>query len=137
MRRASRSSRAPTAPTPTAGSFPLSLPKAFRIRRGECRTRSMKDLVRRAIAFLATLGSLPSDSPEERVRKAALILVALLIVPLATVWVVTYAILGLWWAAAIPFTYQVLSLIGLVLFFRSKNYRLFRASQLLLMLVLP
>jgi adenylate cyclase len=97
----------------------------------------MKDLVRRVTTSLATVGARPSDSADERVRKAALILVALLIIPLATVWVVTYALLGLWWAAAIPFAYQVLSLIGLLVFFRSKNYRFFRTSQLLMMLVLP
>jgi adenylate cyclase len=97
----------------------------------------LKDLLRRAIAFLAALGSLPSDSPEERVRKASLPLVTSLIIVLATVWVVTYAVLGLWWAAAIPFTFQVLSLIGLVLFFRSKNYRVFRTIELLMMLILP
>ena len=91
----------------------------------------------RIISSLAAFGALPSDPPEERIRKAALTLVVLLIIPLATIWVVTYAVLGLWAAASIPLTYQVLSLIGLLYFLRTKRYEVLRAAQLILMLLLP
>ena len=57
---------------------------------------------------LAAAGALPTDTEEKRLRKATLTLSVVLITILATVWVVTYAALGLWLSAAIPFAYQVL-----------------------------
>jgi hypothetical protein len=44
----------------------------------------------------AAVAVLPGDPEQVRVRKASLILLVALIVPLSTVWVVTYAALGLW-----------------------------------------
>jgi adenylate cyclase len=86
---------------------------------------------------LASAGALAEDSSDERIRKVALVLSALIITALAVVWVVTYWLLGLRLSAAIPFVYQVVSLASLVVFFRTKRYRAFRFSQLLLMLLLP
>ncbi|HKP89840.1 MAG TPA: adenylate/guanylate cyclase domain-containing protein [Thermoleophilaceae bacterium] len=86
---------------------------------------------------LAEVGTLPSDSEDDRVRKSTLTLAAALMTALAVVWVVTYAVLGLWLSALIPFVYQVMSTGSIVLFARTKRYRLFRASQLCMMLILP
>jgi adenylate cyclase len=86
---------------------------------------------------LAAASVLPADSADERIRKVALVLSALIITALAVVWVVTYWLLGLERSAAIPFAYQLVSLSSLAVFFRTKRYRLFRFSQLLLMLLLP
>ena len=89
------------------------------------------------MARAAAAGSLPTDTPDERLRKSALVLSSLLITALAFVWVATYAALGLWRSALIPLAYQVVSLLGLALFARTKRYDLYRASQVLLILVLP
>lgn len=89
------------------------------------------------VARLATLGSVPTDSPDEALRKQILVLSAVLITVLAVVWVVTYWILGLHLAAAIPFTYQVVSVANLVAFAKTKRYRFFRACELSLSLLLP
>lgn len=86
---------------------------------------------------LATIGVLPDDADEERLRKASLVLTASLIVALAVVWVVTYTTLGLYFSAAIPFGYQVVSIASLVVLARTRRFAFFRASQLSLMLVLP
>jgi len=86
---------------------------------------------------LAELGAEGSDSEELRLRKGVLVLSSTLIACLALVWVVTFALLGLWASAAIPFTYQVVSLIGLLAFARTRHYRLFRSSQLWMCLALP
>ena len=86
---------------------------------------------------LATIGVAPSDSEEARVRKTTLTLSALLMTALAVIWVGTYAALGLWLSAAIPFAYQLVSVASIAWFARTKRYRVFRASQLGLMLVLP
>ena len=83
------------------------------------------------------IGALPTDSDELRARKAGLVLSAALMAALSCVWVVTYAALGLWVSALIPFAYQVATAISLVTFARTRRYVLFRRSQLLLPLVLP
>ena len=85
----------------------------------------------------AAVAVLPDDPEEVRVRKASLILLVALIVPLSTVWVVTYAILGLWWSAVIPLAYQVLSAVGLVALLRTKRFQRFLTVELSLMLLLP
>jgi class 3 adenylate cyclase len=85
----------------------------------------------------AAVAVLPDDSEEERVRKAALILLVALIVPLSTLWVVTYAALGLWWSAVIPLGYQVLSAVVLAELLRTKQFRRFVTVELSLMLLLP
>ena len=86
---------------------------------------------------LAHLGAVPSDSPAEALRKETLVLSAGIIGALAVVWVVTYGVLGLYVSALIPFTYQVVSVINLTVFAKTKRYRFFRACELGLSLVLP
>ncbi|MEO8229847.1 MAG: adenylate/guanylate cyclase domain-containing protein [Chloroflexota bacterium] len=56
---------------------------------------------------------------------------------LSVIWVGTYLGLGLPISAAIPFGYQVASIVSLIAFARTKDYRLFRFSQIVLMLLLP
>jgi adenylate cyclase len=86
---------------------------------------------------LATIGVLPEDSEDERLRKASLVLTATMIIALAVVWVVTYTSLGLYVSAAIPFGYQVVSIASLAVLARTRRFGFFRTSQLGLMLVLP
>src|SRR5215218_10886189 len=86
---------------------------------------------------LSEIGVSPSDSEELRVRKTVLVLSSTLMASLAFVWVATYAALGLWVSAAIPFVYQVASAISIYTFARTRRYRLFRTSQLWMSLLLP
>jgi adenylate cyclase len=86
---------------------------------------------------LASIGVLPTDSRDEALRKETLVLAAVVITGLATVWVATYWALGLHVAAAIPFVYQIVSIINLILLAKTKRYRFFRACELALSLVLP
>lgn len=83
------------------------------------------------------IGALPSDSDELRARKAVLVLSSTLMATLAFLWVATYAVLGLWVAAAIPFAYQLATAASIATFARARRYVLFRESQLLLSLLLP
>jgi adenylate cyclase len=102
--------------------------------------RSLRDAWRRLperLRALAEVGALPSDSEEVRLRKAVLVLSSTLIACLAFVWVATFALLGLWVSAAIPFAYQVTSVLGVYTFARTRRYLLFRRSQLWACLVLP
>lgn len=74
---------------------------------------------------------------EVRVRKSVLVLSSTLMASLSFVWVGTYAALGLWLSAAIPFAYQLASAASIYAFARQRRYGLFRASQLGMSLVLP
>ena len=86
---------------------------------------------------LARIGVLPSDSEELRLRKEVLTLSSVLMASLACVWVGTYAALGLWLPAAIPFVYQIASAASIYTFARTRRYLLFRRSQLWMTLLLP
>ena len=98
---------------------------------------SVHEWARRAVAKAAAVGSLPSDSAEEQLRKSALVLSSLLITGLSCIWVATYAVLGFWLSAFIPFLYQVASLAGLVFLARTKRFAIYRASQVTMILLLP
>ncbi|HLM51571.1 MAG TPA: hypothetical protein VK279_13585, partial [Solirubrobacteraceae bacterium] len=103
----------------------------------ELRVRPMSRRLPRWVRRLAEIGALPSDPEELRVRKAILVLSSTLMTSLAFIWVGTYAALGLWVSAAIPFAYQVASAISILTFARTRRYRLFRRSQLWMSLLLP
>jgi adenylate cyclase len=86
---------------------------------------------------LVDIGALPSDSDELRLRKAVLVLSSTLMASLSAVWVVTYASLGRWLPAAIPFVYGVATAVSVATFARTRRYILFRRSQLCMSLLLP
>jgi adenylate cyclase len=84
-----------------------------------------------------TVGAVLPEQEDEALRRRTLLLSVGIITPLASVWTVTYWLLGLPRAAAIPLGYQVVSGLSLLHYARTRRYRFFRASQLLLMLLLP
>jgi guanylate cyclase len=86
---------------------------------------------------LSTIGARPDESRDERLRAGALILASILVALLSFVWVITYAVYGLYRSAAIPATYQVLTVVGLVVLARTKSFARFRTTQLVMFLVLP
>jgi class 3 adenylate cyclase len=86
---------------------------------------------------LAFLGVDATDSDELRLQKVSLTLAAITVTVLAVVWVGTYLVLGLPFSAAIPFAYQVVSIASLVVFARTRDYRRFRSSNLVLIVALP
>jgi adenylate cyclase len=93
--------------------------------------------LRRLRDRLLRIGAHPLDRPDDRLRKEALLLASVAISTLAIVWVLTLLALGRPLSAAIPFAYQVASLVGLVYLARTGDFNLFRLSQLGSMLVLP
>lgn len=97
----------------------------------------MTTTFRDRVTEFARLGTAPEDSEEVVLRKSALFLSAVSVTLLAFVWVITYWALGLRLAAAIPFTYQIVSAISVGIYLRTKRWSFFRNSQLLLMLLLP
>jgi adenylate cyclase len=93
--------------------------------------------VRNLVVRIARVGIVPSDSEDERLRKVVVTSGALLIATLAPAWVLTYGLLGLWLSAAIPFSYQILVVLSILLFVRTRNFRVFYLTQFTLILVLP
>lgn len=89
------------------------------------------------VANVATAGLTSEDPEEEALRRQSLVVMALGIDLLAVLWVATYAWLGLYWSAAIPLAYQVITTVGLVLLARTGRFDVFRTLQLGLMLLLP
>ena len=100
-------------------------------------TFRVASVARRWVERLAFLGVAQADEDELRLQKVTLTLAAMTVSVLAIVWVATYLALGLPVSAAIPFTYQVVSIASLAVFARTKDYRTFRASQLALIFMLP
>jgi class 3 adenylate cyclase len=97
----------------------------------------MKRRLQSSLERLANAGSLASDKPEERLRKAILVFLASIYFFAGFLWAASYFALGLPLAGSIPLAYSVLSGSSLVYFFRSKHYTFFRFSQLCLILLLP
>ena len=91
----------------------------------------------RLVERLTSVGAQPTDSEDERIRKGALTIAAVVVCALTPLWVITYSVLDLPLSAAIPFGYLVVSVVSLYFFAATKRYRVFRAVQLTLMLVLP
>jgi class 3 adenylate cyclase len=85
---------------------------------------------------VVTIGALPDDG-RRRLRKASLVLTATMITTMAVVWVATYASLGLYVSAAIPFVYQVITIASLLALARWGGFEMFRTSQLALIMLLP
>ena len=93
--------------------------------------------IRQLVERLANVGVAPNDPDEIRVQKVTLTLAAITVTVLAFVWVGTYLALGLPVSAAIPLSYQVVSVVTLAVFARTKDYRFFRFSQIVLIILLP
>ncbi len=96
-----------------------------------------RETVIRPLRRLALIGVADTDSDHLRAQKVTLTIAAASVSVLGVAWVLTYWTLGLPEAGAIPFAYQVASVISLVIFARTKSYSFFRMTQTAMMTVLP
>jgi len=74
---------------------------------------------------------------QDRAGRLTLIVASTTVAVLAVAWVGTYLLLDRPVAAAIPLTYQVATVIGLIAVARGRSFAAFRASQLAMMTILP
>ena len=96
----------------------------------------MFDLKDRLVKFIES-GFLPEDDAEIRRKKAALVLVPLIIGPAAFIWGSIYFYLEHPLSGSIPMSYSVISVLSLVYYFNTKRTRFLEWSQLFLVLLLP
>jgi class 3 adenylate cyclase len=92
---------------------------------------------RRLLRPLLAGGVIPTDSEDERLRKATLTSISAMTALAGIIWAGTYWMVGLPLVAAIPFGYSLILCLAIAHFFRTKSYRAFRTIQLILILALP
>lgn len=97
----------------------------------------MKKLLRSWIESLGNAGSLDSDTPDQKLRKAVLVFLASIYCAAGLLWGIFYLTLDLTLSGMIPLGYSVVSGASLYYFFRTKRFQSFRFTQLLLILLLP
>jgi guanylate cyclase len=96
--------------------------------------------VRRSVeAFerIGRLGSDPADSDDVRRKKRYLVASAVLVLPAGLIWGLIYFAFGEPVAGAIPLGYSVFSAVSIAAFARTRSFGVFRALQLLFILLLP
>jgi class 3 adenylate cyclase len=91
-------------------------------------------------SFLTRLkqaGITPSDDERERLNKTLLVFATGLISATSATWLFIYGALGSSLSSTLPFIYQLLLTLNLVIYIRTGNFARFRTSQLALFLLAP
>jgi guanylate cyclase len=91
---------------------------------------SLQSVLENWLIRLAEIGADPGDDEETRLRKALLVLIAIVILPIAGIWAVLYLAFGAWtgWVALL---YAVISLASIAFFARNHDFNLLLNIQLL------
>jgi adenylate cyclase len=92
--------------------------------------------VTRLLGWLGDIGADPNDDVDTRKRKALLVYVAVLILPISLVWGVLYLALGAP-SGVVAFAYMVVSVVSIGLFARTRNFELLLRIQLLAITLAP
>jgi guanylate cyclase len=98
--------------------------------------KSLRSLLDATLVRLARVGADPDDDEETRLRKALLVLIAVLILPIALVWWFLYTSMGTW-TGNIALVYAAISVGSIALFARLHDFRLLLRIQLLAILLAP
>lgn len=89
------------------------------------------------LRLIAKIGADQRDGDDVALQKSILVSVVLTFAVAAALWGLTYTAAGARIAGAIPAAYCVLSLANTVLFGLCRGYRVYRFTQLMLILILP
>jgi guanylate cyclase len=92
--------------------------------------------VTRLLGWLGNIGADPDDDVETRTRKALLVHLAVLILPISLVWGVLYLALGAP-SGVVAFAYMVVSVVSIGVFARTRNFELLLRMQLLNITLAP
>jgi adenylate cyclase len=97
----------------------------------------IQDLIRRTLPFVARIGADPNDDDDIRLQKSLLVICAFPFMFAGFAWCLMYMLFNEPLAAAIPFSYGIISLLSIIYFGQTRQYHFFRFSQLTLILLLP
>jgi guanylate cyclase len=97
----------------------------------------MKLTPRNLAARMASIGARDSDDEELKLQKSLLVICAIPFIIAGVIWAVMYMQFGEVSAGWIPMSYSIFSLASLIYFGLTGKFRVFRFSQLLLILLLP
>ena len=93
-------------------------------------------IARRLLARAAAIGADPRDDDEARIRKALLVVIAILILPISLVWGTLFIGLGAP-SGVIAYLYFAISVVAIAVFARTRNARAFLRVELLDILLAP
>jgi guanylate cyclase len=93
--------------------------------------------IKSPLRFLSRLGGKPDDSSDVRLQKSLLVIGCLMFSLAGAAWGAVYIVLGEQRSGLIPLSYAVISFLSFLHFSLKGSYRFFRASQLILILLLP
>jgi len=86
---------------------------------------------------LRSAGIEPGDGAEVQLSKSLLMLATGLVAATTMLWVAIYQLLGLKFSSTLPFAFQLLLVGNMLLYFQTRHFGFFRATQLGLFLLLP
>jgi len=89
------------------------------------------------VARLRSAGVEPGDSNDLRIRKSIMVFAMGLMTAAPMFWLVLYRLLGLQLSATLPFAFQVVSVVTLVIYIVTGGFRFFQYAQLGLFLYFP
>ena len=91
----------------------------------------------RLFSSIARIGSDPNDDDDIRLQKSLLVVCSFPFMVAGIAWGLMYVFFKEPLAGAIPLSYSLISLLSIINFERTRQYRFFRFSQLTLILLLP
>lgn len=96
-----------------------------------------QEIFQRALLSISRIGSDPNDDDNIRLQKSLLVVCAFPFMAAGAAWGLIYVVSSEPLAGAIPLSYSFISLLSILHFGRTRQYRVFRFSQLTLILLLP
>lgn len=96
-----------------------------------------KPFTSKLLAFFAGIGVDSDDSEALRLKKALLVGWAVMFIPVGLIWGAIYFAFGEPVAGLIPSTYALITLISFILYYFTRQFIIFRTSQMILVLILP
>ncbi len=97
----------------------------------------IQKMFRQLLPSIARIGSDPNDDDDIRLQKTLLVVCAFPFMIAGVVWGLMYILSNELLAGAIPLSYSIISMLSIINFGRTRQYRFFRFSQLTLILLLP
>ena len=96
-----------------------------------------QNLFQQALSSISRIGSDPNDDDDIRLQKSLLVVCAFPFMAAGVGWGLLYVFSNESLAGAIPLSYSFISLLSILHFGQTRQYRFFRFSQLTLILLLP